>query len=107
MNPLSQDEQYPGGLATEPRVAAPARYVPFVWQCGRRLVLVHKRPDDWVVAELAFDPVWCRYDEQRQTVYALPREAAGVVLARPYADEDSRLLLADQLSEWVRLQAGT
>ena len=107
MNPLSQDEQCPGGQAVEPHVAASVRYVPFVWQRSRRLALLHKGPDGWVVAELTFDPVSCRYDERRQAIYASPREAAGVMLARPYADDDSRFLLADRLSEWFLLQAGT
>jgi hypothetical protein len=80
----------------------PDRPAPFAWQDGRRLWILDGKPDDWVLAELVFEPQTCRYLEVRRSNYRWPREAAGVFLARTFAGGQRRAEDAARgLSEWV------
>jgi hypothetical protein len=62
---------------------------PFVWQHGRRLLLLDDEQLGWVVAELRFDVERCRYVEVRRATYRWPREAVGAVLSRALASGDA------------------
>jgi hypothetical protein len=75
---------------------------PFVWQHGRRLLLLDDEPRGWVMAELRFDVERCRYVEVRRATYRWTREAVGAVLSRALASgnaaaEDS----AKSLRQWL------
>lgn len=59
--------------------------VPFVWQHGRRLLLLDEEFSHWVMAEFRFDTERCRYVEIRRATYHWAREAIGVVLSRAFA----------------------
>lgn len=59
--------------------------IPFVWQSGRRLLLLDEELAQWVFAELEFDPNICRYVEIRRGTYDMEREAIGVLLSRALA----------------------
>jgi hypothetical protein len=78
---------------------------PFVWQHGRRLLLLDDEQRGWVVAELRFDVERCRYVEVRRAVYEWPREAVGAVLSRALASglqaaEESATSLHNWLSRY-------
>jgi hypothetical protein len=62
---------------------------PFVWQHGRRLLLLDDEQRGWVVAEMRFDVERCRYVEVRRATYRWPREAVGVILSRALASGDA------------------
>lgn len=76
---------------------------PFVWQCGRRLLLLEWEYDVWVLAELDFDPRMCRYTEIRRAFYEWEREAMGALLSRTIAfGEKATAEAAELLDVWVR-----
>ncbi len=80
---------------------------PFVWQHDRRLMLLDREALDWVLAELRFDAVRCRYVEVQRARYRWPREAVGAFLARGVAVSDAVAdRLADDLLRWVTERAG-
>jgi hypothetical protein len=75
---------------------------PFVWQHGRRLLLLDDEQRGWVMAELRFDVERCRYIEVRRATYRWTREAVGALLSRALASgyqaaED----LARSLCDWL------
>ncbi len=81
---------------------------PFVWQHGRRLLLLDDEQLGWVLAELRFDVERCRYVEVRRATYLWPREAVGAVLSRALASgyaaaEDSARSLRQWLSRYYGL----
>jgi hypothetical protein len=75
---------------------------PFAWQDGRRLWILDGNEDDWVLAELRFEPRACHYVEVRRATYRWFREAAGALLGRtlvggqPHAEA-----AANGLSDWA------
>ncbi|MEA2582759.1 MAG: hypothetical protein QOF33_844 [Thermomicrobiales bacterium] len=78
---------------------------PFVWQHGRRLLLLDDEQRGWVMAELRFDVERCRYVEVRRATYRWPREAVGAILSRALASgydaaEDSACSLRQWLSRY-------
>lgn len=76
---------------------------PFVWQSGRRLLLLEPEMGYWVLAELEFEPEICRYTELRRAFYRWEREAVGALLSRTLAyGEQSVRASADQLDHWMR-----
>lgn len=88
-----------------PQFARPA--IPFVWQSGRRLLLLDEEFAQWVFAELEFDPGACRYVEIRRATYDMEREAIGVLLSRALASgirsvEES----ATSLNTWLMKHYG-
>lgn len=105
MIPPSQDECCPSEPVRCEVPVRTGRYVPFAWQRDQCLMILHYEQSQasWILAELTFDPLICRYEERRQVTYAFPREAAGVLLARMVAtDECTGSEQADRLVEWVR-----
>lgn len=85
--------------APEPVHRAPT---PFVWQHGRRLLLLDDEYLGWVLAELRFDVERCRYIEVRRATYRWPREAVGAVLSRALASgDDAAEDSARSLSQWL------
>ncbi|HEY7033368.1 MAG TPA: hypothetical protein VH482_18655 [Thermomicrobiales bacterium] len=75
---------------------------PFVWQHGRRLLLLDDEQRGWVVAELRFDVERCRYVEVRRATYRWPREAVGAVLSRALASGDAAAEdSARSLHQWL------
>lgn len=79
-------EELPHAASGEPIHRAPT---PFVWQHGRRLLLLDDEQRGWIVAELRFDVERCRYVEVRRATYRWPREAVGAVLSRALASGQS------------------
>jgi hypothetical protein len=76
---------------------------PFVWQCGRRLLLLEQELGYWVLAELEFEPDICRYTELRRAFYEWEREAVGALLSRTIAYGDAAAAeSADLLDVWMR-----
>ena len=89
-------------LAT-PELTAPVTLRPFVWQCGRRLLLLEREMGYWVMAELEFEPEICRYTELRRAFYEWEREAVGALLSRTIAyGEEAATESADLLEVWMR-----
>jgi hypothetical protein len=81
--------------------AAPLR--PFVWQAGRRLLLLEREMGHWVLAELQFEPEICRYSELRRAFYRWEREAVGALLSRTIAyGEKASTESAELLDIWMR-----
>lgn len=81
----------------------PATLRPFVWQRGRRLVLLEREMGFWVLAELEFEPEICRYTELRRAFYEWEREAVGALLSRTIAYGDKAAAeSADLLEVWTR-----
>lgn len=75
---------------------------PFAWQDGRRLWILDGCETNWVLAELLFDPLWCRYLEVRRATYRWPREAAGALLGRSLVGGQRRAEEAARgLAAWV------
>lgn len=96
------DESGPRHLPAPPEPFAPRHPVPFAWQDGRRLWILDGGDSDWVLAEMIFDPVTCRYLEVRRASYRWPREAAGALLGRTFASGQTRVEdVARGLSEWA------
>jgi hypothetical protein len=76
---------------------------PFSWQDGRRLWILDGGPNNWVLAELIFDPRSCCYEEVRRSSYRWPREAAGALLGRTLASGRQRTEdAARELTAWSR-----
>ena len=76
--------------------------IPFVWQHGRRLLLLDDEPPGWVMAELRFDVERCRYVEVRRATYDWAREAIGAVLSRALASgEEAAWDSARCLHTWL------
>jgi hypothetical protein len=99
--PLTTD----GILLDRPRYGRPA--VPFVWQSGRRLLLLDEELGQWVFAELEFDPTTCRYVEIRRGAYDMEREAIGVLLSRALASGFSSVEeSAASLNAWLMKHYG-
>ncbi len=83
--------------------ARPVIQRPFVWQCGRRLLLLEWELNYWVLAELEFDPRLCRYIELRRAFYQWEREAVGALLSRTIVyGEEAAAESAALLDEWMR-----
>lgn len=75
---------------------------PFVWQCGRRLLLLEWELGYWVLAELEFDSRLCRYTELRRAFYQWEREAVGALLSRTIAyGDEAAVESAALLDEWI------
>jgi hypothetical protein len=75
---------------------------PFVWQHGRRLLLLDEESSQWVMAEFRFDPELCRYIEIRRATYHWAQEAIGVVLSRAFASgEEAAEDAARSLNAWL------
>jgi hypothetical protein len=84
-------------------VAPPVTLRPFVWQCGRRLLLLEREMGYWVLAELEFEPEICRYTELRRAFYEWEREAVGALLSRTIAYGDKAAAeSAELLDVWRR-----
>lgn len=76
---------------------------PFVWQSGRRLLLLEREHGFWVLAELEFEPEICRYTELRRSFYQWEREAVGALLSRAIRyGEDAASEAAELLDVWGR-----
>ena len=76
---------------------------PFVWQCGRRLLMLVHEQGQWVMAELEFDPEICRYSELQRAFYDWEREAVGAFLSRTLRYGDvAATESADLLDGWIR-----
>ena len=76
--------------------------VPFSWQHGPQLLLLEAGRTGWVLAELRFDAVRCRYVEVRRARYRWAREAAGALLSRALAAGDATAdALATELLTWL------
>lgn len=76
---------------------------PFVWQSGRRLLLLEREHGYWVLAELEFEPEICRYTELRRAFYRWEREAVGALLSRSIGyGEDAASKSAELLDVWMR-----
>jgi hypothetical protein len=76
---------------------------PFVWQRGRRLLLLEREMGAWVLAELEFEPDICRYTELRRAFYRWEREAVGALLSRTIAYGDHVAAdAAELLDGWIR-----
>ena len=87
-------------LARPTAIASAA--APFVWQHGRRWLLLDVAAHGWTVAELRFEAERCRYVEVRRATYRWPREAAGALLARLVVLGEAPLDQAAQaLSGWL------
>lgn len=85
-----------------PLVAPEAVPAPFSWQHDRSLWILDWEPDGWVLAELRFDAVACRYAEVRRASYRWPREAAGSLLGRALAaGAVEAVALAARLDAWL------
>ena len=98
----SNDDRGPRRVATTAQGRADDHVGPFAWQDGRRLWLLDSGADDWILAELLFEPATCRYLEVRRTRYRWPREAAGALLGRTFAGGQRRAEDAARgLSEWI------
>jgi len=70
-------------------------------------MLLDQETRDWVLAELRFDAVRCRYVEVLRARYRWPREAVGAFLARGAAVPDAEVeRLADDLLRWVADRGG-
>lgn len=85
-------------------LSAPIRFssTPFAWQYGAHLYLLVNDWNGWVLAELKFVPRACHYVEVRRTSYRWPREAAGALLSRSLAaDESTTRKLATDVSTWL------
>lgn len=84
-------------------VTPPVTLRPFVWQHGRRLLLLEREMGAWVLAELKFEPEICRYTELRRAFYRWEREAVGALLSRTIAyGEQAAGESADMLDAWMR-----
>jgi hypothetical protein len=92
-------EMHSGGASA---VGTVSHHHPFAWQEGRRLWILDGGQDDWVLAELEFEPGPCRYVEVRRASYRWFREAAGALLGRtlvggqPHAEAAAR-----GLTDWL------
>lgn len=76
---------------------------PFVWQRGRRLLLLERELGFWVLAELEFEPALCRYAELRRAFYRWEREAVGALLSRTIAYGDQAAHeSAEHLDRWMQ-----
>lgn len=76
---------------------------PFVWQSGRRLLLLEHELGYWVLAELEFEAEICRYTELRRAFYRWEREAVGALLSRTIAYGDAAMAeSAEHLDVWMR-----
>lgn len=96
------DDLSPRGQATCSGLCEPRQQAPFAWQDGRRLWIMDGGGTDWVVAELLFEPEFCRYLEIRRASYRWPREAAGALLGRTLAGGQGRAEEAARgLREWT------
>jgi hypothetical protein len=96
---LQTGERRAATVAAEPDHRAPT---PFVWQHGRRLLLLDDEHLGWVLAELRFDVERCRYIEVRRATYRWPREAVGAVLSRALASgDDAAEDSARSLHQWL------
>lgn len=74
---------------------------PFVWQDGRRLLLLEREPGYWILAELEFEPDVCRYSEVRRAFYRWEREAVGALLSRSLSCGDRAMAeVAELLAVW-------
>ena len=75
---------------------------PFVWQNGRRLLLLEREQGFWVLAELEFEPEICRYTELRRAFYQWEREAVGALLSRTIGyGEEAAIESAELLDVWM------
>lgn len=75
---------------------------PFAWQDGRRLWILDAHDSEWVLAELRFEPEFCRYQEVRRATYCWPREAVGALLGRALAGGPAQVEEAARgLNEWL------
>ncbi len=88
--------------------ALPNESLPFVVQAGQILFLVAQERDDWVLAELRFDPLSCTFTEERRTRFQWPREAFGRLLSRTIVghdfDMDEANRVADAFTKWLASQ---
>ena len=93
-------------IPDEPTTAEASVYValrPFVWQSGRRLLLLEREQGLWVLAELEFEPEICRYTELRRAFYRWEREAVGALLSRTIRyGADAAAEAAELLEVWRR-----
>lgn len=56
---------------------------PWVWQHGTTLLLLEQQEQgDWLLSELAFNPVYGYYTESRRSSFEWAREAVGAALSR-------------------------
>ena len=101
----SQDECCPGPGVVSDATGRQARYTPFIWQSGSRLLLMDRMVFGWAIAEFAFNERLGQYEIRREATYDSPREAAGVLLATMITAEPAiRDSLATQLAGWVGKQ---
>ncbi len=92
---------------TESQGAAARRPVPFVWQHGKRLLLLTEDDKRWVFAELYFDSAACAYVERRRIEYDWEREAVGAVLSRAFAAGlESVECAARAMNRWLLIHYG-
>lgn len=81
---------------------------PFVWQSGRRLLLLEREQGFWVFAEFEFEPEICRYAELRRSFYQWEREALGALLSRAIRfGEEAATEAAELLEVWMRRRRST
>ncbi len=88
--------------------ALPNETLPFVVQAGQILFLVAEEREDWVLAELRFDPVSCTFAEERRARFQWPREVFGRLLSRTIVgqdfDVDEANRVADAFLKWLAAQ---
>ncbi len=83
--------------------SSPGTLRPFVWQMGRRLLLLERERGHWVLAELEFEPTRCRYTEIRRAFYRWEREAVGALLSRTIGyGQEAASESAELLDIWMR-----
>lgn len=88
--------------------ALPKESLPFVVQAGLILYLVAEETDDWVLAELRFDPTSCTFAEERRNRFQWPREVFGRLLSRTIigvnVDMSEANRVADAFERWLASQ---
>lgn len=102
LDPTHLPEQRWEGESDILRVSITNVATPFVWQHGRRLLLLDEDAGLWSFAELEFDPATCRYVEIRRSGYEMEREAVGVILSRALSSGFEEVARAStQLNDWL------
>jgi hypothetical protein len=97
-----EDDHRPIGLTGRAGLCESGGKAPFAWQDGRQLWILDAHDSEWILAELRFEPEFCRYLEVRRATYCWPREAAGALLSRAFAGGQARAEeAARRLNDWL------
>lgn len=102
LQPQSPIDDYTPVEPTTAEASLPSDMRPFVWQCGRRLLMLEREQGMWVLADLRFEPEICRYSELRRAYFRWEREAVGALLSRTIGcGEDAAAESAELLDDWM------